>query len=294
MSFINEIQDKADRAATVLNAKGVENRYCSFSSKPGQATGRVWAPSQAMTKFQMEQALGDWAEDTVRNAINKCEGFKAIPFGDNDKTLSEDQNFADLYRAGKQREIEFGKRSDLLLFDANAKTPEDASVLSGKQAEELGKTCLASLEVRSSRTSAQRYTEYQLQQKADGKRPSRTEPSFTVKIEDLEKVFRWIARNEKPVLYIQVFFDQIHALNFSFVFDFIIDAGSKLKLEKPARSAKPTIMIPISYGNSIGSVTPPDFTVVHNQHANGRHDIYAMPFGGSAVIDIRQLIRTLE
>jgi hypothetical protein len=246
-----------------------------------------------MTKFQMEQALGDWAEDAVRNAINSSDQYKAIPFGDNDKTLSEAASFADIYRAGKKRELEFGKRSDLLLFEKSAQTPDDASSLNGEEAEELCKNCIAGLEVRSSRTSAERFIAYQAAQVEAGKRPSRMEPSFTVKVEDLRKVYRWIARNDKQVVYVQVFFDSIYALNFSSVFDFVNEKGKKLRLENPARSGKYTIMIPLSKGKRIGDVTHPEFTVVHNQHANGRHDIYAVPHGGGANINPTELLSLL-
>ena len=293
MTYFAEIEAAAARAAKVLRKKGIEERFCLFSGDAAQNQGRIWAPSQAMTKFQMEQALGDWAEETIRTAINANGDFKAIAFGDNDKTLSEDASFADQYRSGKVRELEFGKRSDLLLFNADVKTPDDASTLTGQEAEQLCTSCLAGLEVRSSRTSAHRFIAFQEQQLAAGKKPARMEPSFTVKIEDLEKVYRWIARNKKPIAYIQVFFDSIYALNFAYVFELINELDSKLKLEKPSRSAKPTIMIPISNGICIGEVTPPEFTVVHNALASGRHDIYAAPFGGNANIDVTRLMQVL-
>ena len=133
----------------------------------------------------MEQALGNWAEDLVRGAIAAADlTVRAIAFGDNDKAMAQDADFADLYRAGKARELHYGKRSDLLLFDQNDAVPDDASTLDGDEAERLCRSCLAALEIRSSRTSAQRFIAHNERQKAAGKKPARMEPSITVKIED--------------------------------------------------------------------------------------------------------------
>lgn len=119
------------------------------------------------------------------------------------------------------------------------------------------------------------------------------EPSYTVKVEDLSKVHRWIARNDRPLIYVQVFFDSVYALNFIEVFRFIIKQGKKLKLENPARSGKFTIMIPLSLGRCIGTVMPPNFEIVHTVHENGRHDIYAKPVGGDVIIDLKELLTVI-
>ncbi len=287
------LQKEVLKAREILLAKGVDKRFCRFGPKGEPVPERIWAPAQAMSKFQMEQALGDWAEERVATAINRSTDCKAIAFGDNDKTLSQEESFAALYRAGKVRELEFGKRSDLLLFKRTTETPKEATVLSGEEAEVLCRSCEAALEVRSSRTSAHRYIDYCKKQKELGKRPARMEPSYTVKVEDLSKVYRWMARNKKPLIYVQVFFDSIYALNFTEVFRFINSKGEKLTLENPSRSGKFTIMIPLSLGRQIGTVTPPDFEVVHTMHDNGRHDIYARPLGGDAVIDLKELLAVI-
>jgi len=244
------LQKEVLKAREILLAKGVDKRFCRFGPKGETVPERIWAPAQAMSKFQMEQALGDWAEERVATAINRSTDCKAIAFGDNDKTLSQEESFAALYRAGKVRELEFGKRSDLLLFKRTTETPKEATVLSGEEAEVLCRSCEAALD-------------------------------------------RWMARNKKPLIYVQVFFDSIYALNFTEVFRFINSKGEKLTLENPSRSGKFTIMIPLSLGRQIGTVTPPDFEVVHTMHDNGRHDIYARPLGGDAVIDLKELLAVI-
>lgn len=293
MSYVKEFEAVADEVRKLLSAKKVPDRLLNFSPDPDEIPERIWAPSQAMTKFPMEQALGDWAENVVRAAIDTSPNYKAIPFGDNDKTLSEDQTFSELYRTGKRREYAFGKRSDLLLFSSAAETPDDASLLNGEEAEALCRECLAAIEVRSSRTSSDKFIEYNLKQKEAGKRPARMEPSFTVKTEDLSKVYRWIARNNKPVVYVQVFFDNIFALNFIDAFRFIVEKGSRVRLENPGRSGKATIFIPISRGRNIGSITIPTFEIVHNAYENGRHDIFGKPIDGKAIVKMEELLAVL-
>lgn len=287
------IREEALKARDVLLTKDVKEHYCLFGREPAPTPSRLWVPSQAMSKFPQEQALGDWAESHVAAAINRSKTYKAVAFGDNDKTLAQDVNFAGLYRAAKLRELKFGKRSDLLLFRESMKPPIEATSLSGEEAETLCSTCDAALEVRSSRTSANLFIEHCKRQVELGKKPSKMEPSFTVKIEDLSKVYRWIARNGKPLLYLQVFFDTVYALNFIEVFRFINTRGTKLKLEDPARSDKPTIMIPLSCGQLVGTVTLPDFVAVHTVHDNGRHDIYAKPVGGGVEIDLKALLASI-
>jgi hypothetical protein len=213
MTYLDKILIEAARAREILLAKKIDDRFCRFSEKSEVVPAKIWAPSQAVSKFQMEQSLGDWAEDRVAEAINRSDTYKAIAFGDNDKTLSQDANFSEIYRNGKIREYKFGKRSDLLLFKKNIPSPSEAFSLSGEEAEVICSACEAGIEVRSSRTSAHHFISYCQKQKEIGKRPARMEPSYTVKIEDLSKVYRWIARNRKPVIYIQVFFDSVFALN---------------------------------------------------------------------------------
>jgi hypothetical protein len=294
MSYLQDIEAEAEKSRSILLAKKIDERFCLFSPNPQPVPEKLWAPNQAMTKFQMEQALGDWAEEHVFQAINRSKTHKAVPFGDNDKTLSQDESFSDLYREGKMREFQYGKRSDLLLFKLTTTPPADATRLFGDEAEALCAKCEAAIEVRSSRTSAHQFIKYCMAQKARGKRPARMEPSYTVKVEDLGKVYRWIARNGKPVVYVQVFFDSIYALNFIEVFRFINSKGKKLKLENPNRSGKYTIMIPLSLGRHIGTVAPPSFEIVHTMHENGRHDIYAKPVGGDASINLEELLSVIS
>lgn len=287
MTYIEDFKKEASAARDILlPIQGVEERFCVFSAEPGVPPKRMGAPNQAMGKFQMEQALGDWAEARVAEAINRSDDYKAIPFGDNDKTLSQEDSFRSLYIAAKLRELEFGKKADLLLFKKSVPTPPDASAVHGTDAEQLCATAEAALEVRSSRTSAHVFFAYSAERKAK----QRTELSYTVKIEDLGKVYRWVVRNGKPVIYVQVFFDSIYALNFIDVFRYVNAQGDDLTLENPGRSGKYTIMIPLSRGSLVGSVEKPDFRIIQRMHNNGRHDIYPEPFGGNATVDMQKLL----
>ena len=100
------------------------------------------------------------------------------------------------------------------------------------------------------------------------------------------KVYLWNHLNKKPQAYVQVFFDEVHGLSFIDILEYI-GSGEKLRVEKHKRSAKTTIMVPLSRGLKIGTVSEAaSFEVVHNVTKNGRHDIYAKPLGGKIDIDL--------
>ena len=62
----------------MLKKLSVEDRYLKFDGSVDVPT-RFFVPTQAGTKFQAEQALGDWAEDSLRDGINKSNaGVKAM------------------------------------------------------------------------------------------------------------------------------------------------------------------------------------------------------------------------
>src|SRR5450759_3556916 len=93
------------------------------------------------------------------------------------------------------------------------------------------------------------------QQRAAGKTTARETPSFTVKVEDLVIVYRWLERYRVPQSYCQVFFDSVFAVNFLDIFA-TIGSGSRFTIETPEKSQeKATIMIPITSGTQVGRAT---------------------------------------
>jgi type II restriction enzyme len=124
------------------------------------------------------------------------------------------------------------------------------------------------------------------QERAAGRSTRREVPSFTVKVEDLKIVYRWIERYRKPQGYAQVFFDSIFMINFLRIFQ-VIGAGQGFVIEKAAKSQlKATIMIPITSGVQIGTFhSLPTFTMVEKVTRLGRHDAYVKPVGGELRIN---------
>lgn len=132
------------------------------------------------------------------------------------------------------------------------------------------------------------------EQKAAGK-SGRESPSFTVKVEDLKIVYRWVERYRVPQIYCQVFFDSIFAINFLDIFA-VISGGEDYTIEKPEKSQeKATIMIPITCGRQIGKATAlPRFTAEHKITALGRHDAYVTPQGGGFKIEAEAIQEVLR
>ena len=135
-------------------------------------------------------------------------------------------------------------------------------------------------------------------QRAEGNSTGRETPSFTVKVEDLVIVYRWLERNKVSQTYCQVFFDSIFAINFLEIFS-TIASGEDFTIETPAKSQeKSTIMIPITAGLKVGRGTSlPTFTAEQRVTALGRHDAYVVPQGGGLVLDpanMRQVLKIQE
>lgn len=294
MTYVDRLRKAAQDALPALRKIAVEERYLRFDA-PLEEPDRYYPPSQSDSKFQAEQALGDWAENSVRAAINRANAdVVAVHYGDNSKLFAEDEGFRDEFIAGVQRTYREGKRSDLLLVPRNLGAPEDCTELPADRIGNIVANCIGGLEIRSSRLNADQYRRYQAQRLSDGHKPAALEPSVTVKIEDLLKVYRWNSLNGKPQAYVQVFFDEVHGISFLKIMEYI-GTTPKLRVEKHKRSDKTTIMIPISQGRLLGRVTEPaTFEVVHNVTKNGRHDIFAQPIGGQIELDLSQVRALLE
>lgn len=294
MSFVDRLSAAARATLPALRKIAVEERYLRFDA-PLEEPDRYYPPSQSDSKFQAEQALGDWAENSVLAAINRGNaGVFAVHYGDNSKLFAEDDGFREEFIAGARRTYREGKRSDLLLLPQGVDAPEDCTGLSAELTAGIVRSCIGGLEIRSSRLNADQYRRYQAQRRADGHKPASLEPSVTVKIEDLLKVYRWNSLNGKPQAYVQVFFDEVHGISFLEILEYI-GSAPKLRVEKHKRSDKTTIMIPLSRGRLLGRVTESaDFEVVHNVTRNGRHDIFAQPIGGRIELDVSQVRALLE
>ena len=106
--------------------------------------------------------------------------------------------------------------------------------------------------------------------------------SFTVKVEDLKIVYRWIERQNIPQFYCQVFFDSIYLINVREIFKIITEGTKSFKITKPVASQlKTTITIPVTRGIIIGNVVKtPTFEAKTKISASGKIDAYVVPVGG--------------
>lgn len=294
MAYFQDLQARIEAVIERLSAKGVTENMLHF----GGATPlpeRIRAPAAANTKFQEEQAFGDWAEATLARGISRASAtHKAIHYGTSSKIVAGEEGFKELYAAGIADTCEYGKRPDLLIVPRAMDIPTDVSETPTPDLADVVSKSLGAVEVRSSRTEVGVRRSYVVAQEALKKKVTTPELNFTVKVEDLVKVYRWVEVFDKPQAYAQVFLDEVHAIGVREILDYIINAP-RLKVEEYERNKKYTIMIPIPNGIQIGRVVEyPEFEVVDRTTRDGRHDIFARPKRGEIEVEWKGLEHVLS
>lgn len=277
------IEPLAAEVRRVLEGHGVEDRFLQFGGAGAPPERRPRAPTDARSEFLANRAMGDWAEDVLSEAINaQLADVKAVHYGDTDRIAAGHEGFAEFYIERLEGVRVHGKRPDLLVVPVNLDTPQDVSAIPTPELAELVRAAHYAIEVRSSKFEANRYMEVKRRRSRTGIVPARESLSFTVKVEDLIIVYRWMQNYDCKQLYAQVFFDSVYAINFERIFS-IIASGEGFAIEQPAKSQqKATIMIPIGSGIQIGTFhNLPDFTVEHRVTELGRHDAFVKPIGGN-------------
>jgi len=286
-SYFARLKGTLAGVVTNLRAKGIQERHLSFGGEGAVPERKPTVPTDARSEFLANRAMGDWAEQMLAKAIVRAiPEWVVVQYGDTNRIAAGHPEFRSSYLAGLEETRQFGKRPDLLLFPANAAVAADLSAQSHAETESLVKQAAAAIEVRSSKFDALTYMRVRQRQRAAGKITARATPSFTVKVEDLLIVFRWLERHGLPQSYFQVFFDSVFAINFLDIFT-IIGGGSGFTIETPKKSQeKSTIMIPITSGAQIGRATAiPTFAAEHRVTELGRHDAYVVPQGGGFELD---------
>lgn len=270
-----------------LRSKGIQSRHLSFGGESVMPIRKPTIPTDARSEFLANRAMGDWAERRLADAVTKaCPEWQISQYGDTGRIAAGHPDFRAAYFAGLERTRQFGKRPDLLVFPVAATVDADLSMRSQAETESLVSKAVAAIEVRSSKFDALTYMAVRKRQHDAGKTSGRETPSFTVKVEDLVIVYRWLERHRVPESYCQVFFDSVFAINFLDVFA-RVSAGDGFTIETPEKSQeKATIMIPITNGTKIGHATePPTFAAEHRVTELGRHDAYVVPCGGGFALD---------
>ncbi len=270
-----------------LRAKGIDERRLTFGGEGTVPSRKPTVPTDARSEFLANRAMGDWAERLLTDAIIRaCPDWRVTQYGDANRIAAGHPGFKAAYLAGIEQTRQFGKRPDLLLFPATAAVAVDVSSHSHSDTEMPLRQAVAAIEVRSSKFDALTYIAVRRRQRETGKKSGRETPSFTIKVEDLVIVYRWLERHQIPESYFQVFFDSVFAINFLDIFA-IIGGGDGYSIETPEKSQeKATIMIPITSGTQVGKATSlPAFAAAHRVTELGRHDAYVVPQGGGFDLD---------
>jgi len=294
-SYIKQLLATLRGVKSVLKKKGIHASYLTFGGEGKKPKKKTRIPTDANSEFLANRAMGDWAEKSLTEAVNATiPQLKAVQYGNSDRMAAGEAGFKEFYLAGVEETRLHGKRPDLLLFSAQEDVPAALSSSNHADALPFVKKAVAAIEVRSSKFDALTYMKVRKQQRAAGKTVTRETPSFTVKVEDLLIVYRWLEQNKLPQSYCQVFFDTVYAINFLEIFR-IIASGDGFKIERPKNSQeKSTIFIPITSGLQVGRSTgAPTFTAEHHVTQLGRHDAYVVPQGGGFELDAATMMKVL-
>ncbi len=295
-AYFEQLRATLDGVVAHLTAKGIEQRHLAFRGEGIVPTRKTTVPTDARSEFLANRAMGDWAEQALSAALLQAlPEWRVAQYGDTNRIAAGHPDFKSSYLAGIEETRRYGKRPDLLLFPASVAVDVDLSEHAHAETEALVKQAAAAIEVRSSKFEALTYMAVRQRQREAGNSTGRETPSFTVKVEDLIIVYRWLERHDVPQSYCQVFFDSVFAINFLDIFA-TIASGTGYAIEAPAKSQeKATIMIPITRGMQVGTATAlPSFAAEHRVTALGRHDAYVVPCGGGFVLEadkMRQVLR---
>ena len=236
--------------------------------------------------------MGDWAESLRDPAVN----LAVSHYGASDNIQAGDPGFKEFYLAQNEEVRVRGKRPDLLLFDSGSAVPSSITAMASAAREAHAQPAVASIEVRSSKYHALQYAATKSKRnRKSGQVLDSDHLSFTVKVEDLAILYRWLEQHPVPQAYFQVFFDSAYGINVLSILQYIASSPKGINLKNPeASQGKATIFLPITWGVRIGTMTePPEFNARWRTTALGRVDAYVQPVGGRLVLDRDAVDRVL-
>jgi hypothetical protein len=280
-------------AALALECQRIDARYLQFGGPGAPPPKKLRVPTDAFSEFLANRAMGDWAETTLATGIrHACPQFRVVPYGDADRIAAGETGFSEFYLGRSEAVRLYGKRPDLLIVPSVSKCPDDLSALSYLESEQFAREAVAAIEVRSSKFEVFKYMAARAGSTSKGK--VKETLSFTVKVEDLQIVYRWLERHPIPQLYCQVFFDAAFAISVLDILKIIATGAKSYAIERDAANQlKTTIKIPVTMGRQVGAIQPPDFRAEHRVTRLGRHDAYVVPTGGQAQIDAQPLYEVI-
>lgn len=235
--YVRRLQTTLEKVRTVLAAKGIDPRHTAFGGEGELPTRKPIVPIDARSEFLANRAMGDWAERMLSSALLIAfPNWDVKQYGDTGRIAAGHVDFRESYIAGLEGTRRYGKRPDLLLFDSPLRTDDDLSLHGDSKIDKIVKSATAAIEVRSSKFEALTYMAVRQRQRDAGNKSSREAPSFTVKVEDLVSVYRWLERYGVPQSYCQVFFDSVFGINFLDIFA-IVASGAGF-LMRPQRRVR--------------------------------------------------------
>ena len=284
--YFEKIKDQVNRVTEILKKKGIQEELLNFDADEN-LDQKIRPPTDANSEFLANRSMGDWAENLIINQVNSDKNYTAIRYGNEETISAGEEGFKEFYISLKKEVLKFGKRPDLLIFDKKYKKEKNLSNLNTLDAKKYVEECLTSIEIRSSKFESEVYKKVRQKEKKEGKSVQRTSLGFTVKVEDLKIVYRWIKNHKKPQSYFQVFFDKVYGINFIDILDLIISEKKEIKIESPLKSQlKTTIVIPVDFGLEIATVIEkPKIVAVEKITKLGRHDFYVKPTDGKIEIN---------
>jgi hypothetical protein len=293
-AYMQELERLVPAVVSTLHAREIQARYLVFGTTGEVSLRKPFVPTDARSEFLANRSMGDWAEDVLKAGILSADDTVSVShYGDTGSMVAGAPGFREMYLDGLEETRVRGKRPDLLVFSKVQNVAPNLNSLPDIERTRLAKTAIGAIEVRSSKFEALKYIAVRKADREAGKKAARDTPSFTVKVEDLKIVYRWLKNFSVPQIYAQVFFDSIFAINFLTIISAIIEGAYIIDSPKKSQE-KATIMIPITVGRKIGTATSiPDFAAVHEVNRLGRHDAYVKPTGGGFKVDPVALESTL-
>lgn len=294
MSYVQEIAGRWPRVRRTLESHFGVSVDFDAPHIPGRR------PGDANSEFLGNRGMGDWAEGILSAGLSEAlPEFHVVKYGNSDQIVAGDPAFPQFYAAYQDELATTGKRPDLLVFDDTnyeAGWGGDISMMELRRLRSVAPRAEYAIEVRSSKFFAEEYAMIRAAESRDGHSVARSVQSFTVKVEDLRIVKRWIESFGVKHFYSQVFLDSVYMIPFGRILTLIGDAADGITAEQNRRNQdKPTIHVPVSYGAHIGHFRePPEFVAKTRKTRLGRLDAYVEPNGGELVIDGALLRDTLE
>jgi AccI restriction endonuclease len=292
VSGFNDLERAAVAASQALAKRGFGVRFGGADA----SDAKIRPPTDANSEFLGNRAMGDWAEQIVASALRQSD-LVVTHYGAADDLQAGDDGFKAFYEAQVKEVRQHGKRPDLLVFASGTDVPASIAGLTRETRDAWVPRARAAIEVRSSKFKALQYMQVKAERGVTMSKSSvgKLCPSFTVKVEDLAILYRWVERHGVLQAYFQVFFDSCHAISVAQILELIEQWPSGMALERPRNSqGKPTILIPITLGIQVGQMREaPRFSAEVRETELGRVDAFVVPQGGALSFDRRALAQVL-